>query len=79
MIAPQIEAIPVPLSDWRRSYVPSKYEENMLKGEYGETSAFAMECLVKLGEAMDADKMVEINCAHTSVAAFRDMREPELK
>jgi hypothetical protein len=36
----------------------------MLKGEFGECTAKAMEILVKLGEAYDAVRMVKISSAH---------------
>ena len=39
-------------------------EKWMLDGQEGKTVQYAMECLVQLGEAFDAEKMVEISYAH---------------
>ena len=39
-------------------------EKSMLDGNEGKTVQYAMECLVQLGEAFDAEKMVEISYAH---------------
>lgn len=39
-------------------------EKRMLGGQKGKTVQYAMECLLQLGEAFDAEKMVEISYAH---------------
>ncbi len=39
-------------------------EERILKGEYGQGKALAMELLVKLGEVFDADRLIPIKMAH---------------
>lgn len=44
----------------------TEHEEDMLNGKYGEGTALAMRVLVGLGEAFDADKMVDITRAHVS-------------
>lgn len=45
-------------------------EKDMLNGTYGAGVAEAMKLLVKLGESMDAERMVPISRAHTSAVHY---------
>jgi len=46
------------------------YEKQMLDGRFGEGVAEAMKIQVALGEAFDAERMVEISRAHVSFGNF---------
>ncbi|MCS7099931.1 MAG: aconitase X catalytic domain-containing protein [Sulfolobales archaeon] len=48
----------------------SREEERMLSGELGEAVARAMELLVKIGEALGAERLVEITHAHISGVSY---------
>jgi len=48
----------------------SKEEEKMLNGEFGETIAWAMDVLVKMGEIFNAKRMIPIKSAHCSCTAY---------
>ena len=41
-------------------------EEEILKGETGEGAQIAMELLVAIGDAFDAEKMIPVNRAHAA-------------
>ena len=45
-------------------------EKRMLDGEFGAGTAEAMKLQVALGEAFDAERMVEISRAHVSLAHY---------
>ncbi len=44
----------------------TKWEEKALNGEFGEALAKAMKIIVSVGEALDAERLVEISHAHVS-------------
>jgi hypothetical protein len=44
----------------------TKEEERILKGEYGEGTQKAMELLVAIGDAYDAEKMIPVSRAHAA-------------
>ncbi|MEM3571311.1 MAG: aconitase X catalytic domain-containing protein, partial [Candidatus Bathyarchaeia archaeon] len=48
----------------------TKEEERMLDGEFGETIAWAMNSLVKMGEIFNAKRMIPIKSAHCSCTAY---------
>lgn len=48
----------------------TQYETEMLNGKYGEGVAEAMKILVALGEAFDAERMVETRRAHLAFQCF---------
>lgn len=48
----------------------AKEEEKMLDGEYGEATSYAMRILVKLGEAHDAERLVDAKSAHVAGGLF---------
>lgn len=48
-------------------------QEKMLKGEYGWAVAKAMEIIVRVGEAIGAESLVEIKHAHVSGISFSNI------
>jgi cis-L-3-hydroxyproline dehydratase len=48
----------------------TKFEEDMLAGKYTEGDQEAMKLLVAIGEALGADRMIEVNRVHTSLIHF---------
>ncbi|UXD21910.1 hypothetical protein IPA_09455 [Ignicoccus pacificus DSM 13166] len=56
----------------------TREEERMLKGEYGEAMRIAMEIVVKVGEVLGADKLVDISHAHASGVSYGTIGEPGL-
>jgi predicted aconitase len=48
----------------------TKEEERMLNGEFGETIAWAMDSLVKMGDIFNAKRMIPIKSAHCSCTAY---------
>ncbi|ADV65001.1 aconitase X catalytic domain-containing protein [Desulfurococcus mucosus] len=51
----------------------TKEQEAMLRGEYGWSTAKAMEIIVRVGESMGADRLVEIVHAHVSGVSFSNI------
>ncbi len=53
----------------------TREEEKMLEGEYGPAKSKAMEVLVKVGEAVGAERMIRIKHAHVSGASYLTIGE----
>ncbi len=56
----------------------TKKEERMLSGEYGEYVRKAMEVVVKVGEMLGAERLVEVVHAHVSGVSIFNIGEPGL-
>ncbi|RAP53748.1 MAG: hypothetical protein BZ137_05915 [Methanosphaera sp. rholeuAM130] len=56
----------------------TKYEEDMINGEYGEGKAECMEILVSLGKIYDAEKMVPITSAQVSGVSYKTIGDAGL-
>ncbi|MEM2896889.1 MAG: aconitase X, partial [Candidatus Bathyarchaeia archaeon] len=48
----------------------TKEEERMLDGDFGETMAWAMDALIKMGDIFNAKRMIPIKSAHCSCTAY---------
>lgn len=57
----------------------TKYEEDMLNGEYGEGKAECMEILVSLGKIYDATKMIPITSAQVSGVSYKTIGDAGLE
>ncbi len=51
----------------------------MLNGEYGEAVQLAMRIIVKVGEALRAEKLVEVGHVHISGVSYSNIGDPGLK
>jgi len=56
----------------------TKYEEDMINGEYGEGKAECMEILVSLGKIYDAEKMIPITSAQVSGVSYKTIGDAGL-
>ena len=54
----------------------TREEEAMLRGDYGEAVAKAMQVIVKVGEALGAERLVEIRHAHISGVSYGNIGDP---
>ncbi|MEM1619926.1 MAG: aconitase X, partial [Fervidicoccaceae archaeon] len=54
----------------------TKEEERMLSGEAGPAIELAMRAIVKVGEAMKAERLVEVAHAHVSGISYMNIGEP---
>ncbi|GAB6147969.1 hypothetical protein JCM10135_05100 [Stetteria hydrogenophila] len=54
----------------------TRVEEAMLRGDYGEGVARAMRVIVKVGEALGAERLVEISHAHVSGISYHNLGDP---
>jgi len=57
----------------------SRIEEKMLSGEYGEAIQLAMKILVKVGESLGAERLVEVNHVHISGVSYSNIGDPGLR
>ncbi len=57
----------------------TKYEEDMLNGEYGEGKAECMEILLSLGKIYDAEKMIPITSAQVSGVSYKTIGDAGLE
>ncbi len=57
----------------------SKKEERILEGEEGEAARLAMRTIVKVGEALGASRLVEIEHAHVSGVSYLNIGDPGLE
>ncbi|MEM1640845.1 MAG: aconitase X catalytic domain-containing protein [Acidilobaceae archaeon] len=57
----------------------TKEEENILKGEEGWAKAKALEVVVRVGEALGAERLIEIKHAHVSGVSYENIGEAGLK
>ncbi len=56
----------------------SKEEERMLRGDYGEAVSEAMKIIVKVGEALSAERLIPVTHAHASGISYGTIGEPGL-
>ncbi len=56
-----------------------KHEEKMLSGEYGEAVRIAMEIIVRVGEALGAERLVNISHAHISGVSYFNIGDEGLE
>ncbi|MCE4615054.1 MAG: aconitase X catalytic domain-containing protein [Desulfurococcales archaeon] len=56
----------------------TRLEEAALAGEYGEAIRIAYEVIVKVGEALGAEKLIPINHAHISGISYNNIGDPGL-
>lgn len=54
----------------------TREEEAMLRGDHGEAVAKAMRVIVKVGEALGAERLVEIRHAHVSGVSYGNIGDP---
>ncbi len=57
----------------------SSVEERMVKGELGEAKALALRVIVKVGEALGAEELVEISHAHISGISYLNIGDAGLE
>jgi hypothetical protein len=57
----------------------TREEERILNGEYGETRALALRVIVKVGEAFNADSLIDIVHAHISGVSYFNIGDHGLK
>lgn len=57
----------------------SRYEERLLNGEFGEAKALAMRVLVRVGEALGAQELIEISHAHISGISYFNIGDAGLE
>ena len=51
----------------------TKEEEKMFEGEYGEATRIAMRLIVKVGEALGAQKLINVNSAQVSGVSYKNI------
>jgi len=57
----------------------TREEERMLSGEYGEPLARAMRVIVKVGESLGAERLIEVSHAHVSGISYFNIGDPGLE
>ncbi len=57
----------------------NRYEEAMLRGDYGDAIARAMQVIVRVGDVLKADKLIEIETAHIAGASYLTIGDPGLE
>lgn len=57
----------------------TREQERILNGEYGWVRAKALEIIIRVGEALNAEKLVGIKHAHVSGISYLNIGEPGLK
>jgi predicted aconitase len=57
----------------------TRVEERMLLGDYGEAVAKAMKVIVKVGEALGAERLIEVTHAHVSGISYFNIGDPGLE
>ena len=57
----------------------TKYEEAMLRGDYGDVIARAMQVIVKVGDVLRADRLIEIETAHIAGVSYLTIGDPGLE
>nr|MEB3859929.1 aconitase X catalytic domain-containing protein [Desulfurococcales archaeon] len=57
----------------------TREEEEMLRGDQGEAKAFALRVIIKVGEALGADRLVKIRHAHISGASYSTIGDAGLE
>jgi len=56
----------------------TREEEKMLEGEYGEAAAKALRLIVRVGEALGAERLIKISHAHVSGISYDNIGEAGL-
>ncbi len=57
----------------------TSYEEKALDGEYGEAVRLAMRAVVKVGEALGAERLVPVTWAHVSGISYKNIGDAGLE
>lgn len=57
----------------------TKEEEKMFEGEYGEATRIAMRLIVKVGEALGAQKLINVNSAQVSGVSYKNLGDPGIQ
>jgi len=57
----------------------TKEEERMLNGEYGEAERLAIRTIVKVGEALDAKKLIKVKHVHVSGISYHNIGDAGLE
>ena len=57
----------------------TKEEEKILEGEEGEAKRLAMEIVVRVGEALGAERLVDVSHAHVSGISYYNIGDPGLE
>ena len=57
----------------------SNVEEKMLNGEYGEAVELAIKIIIKVGESLGADRLIEVNHVHISGVSYSNIGDPGLR
>ncbi len=57
----------------------NKYEEAMLRGDYGDAIARAMQVIVRVGDVLKADRLIEIETAHIAGVSYLTIGDPGLE
>ncbi|MEM2347111.1 MAG: aconitase X, partial [Sulfolobales archaeon] len=57
----------------------SSIEERMIKGEFGAAKALALKVIVKVGEALGAQELVEVGHAHISGVSYFNVGDAGLE
>jgi predicted aconitase len=57
----------------------TKFEEEMLNGEYGYARALALKVIVRVGEALGAQELVEVSHAHISGISYLNIGDAGLE
>ncbi len=56
-----------------------KLEERMLRGDYGSAIARAMEVIVKVGDVLRADRLIDIDTVHVAGVSYLTIGDPGLE
>ncbi len=56
-----------------------RVEEAMYRGEYGRAVEIAMKVIVKVGEAIGAERLVKVDHVHVSGVSYRNISDPGLE
>lgn len=57
----------------------SKHEEAVLSGDYGDAAARAMQVIVRVGDVLRADRLLEIETAHVAGVSYLTIGDPGLE
>lgn len=57
----------------------TRYEEDMLNGRFGYAISTAMNAVVKVGEALGAEELIEIDTAHVAGVSYFTIGDPGLE
>ncbi len=57
----------------------TRTEERMISGEYGEVISKAMKAVVKVGEVLGADRLIQVTHAHVSGVSYFNIGDPGLE